>query len=117
MRIVLMLIAAAGILFSGCNNESPVKTDEQAGSLSGTYRGVFRPEADNELMRLELNQVGQRIDGVLLHYGEKSNSGWEEPPQVMKMSGVISDGILWLAIAADPDFGIMKLKPTPFPSI
>ena len=107
-----MLILAALVLSLGCNKEPPVQTDEQAANLSGTYRGVFRPEADNELMRLELQQVGLRIDGVLLYYGEKRDSGWKEPPETMKISGVISDGILWLAIGPQPDFGVMKLTPT-----
>lgn len=112
MRIALMLVSAAVVLSVGCNQEPPVETDEQAGNLSGTYRGVFRPEADNELMRLELQQVGLRINGVLLFYGEKRNSGWKEPPETMDISGVIFDGILWLAIGPKPDFGVMKLKPT-----
>jgi len=111
MRIALMLISVALVLSLGCNKEPPVQTDEQAANLSGTYRGVFLPEADNELMRLELQQVGLRINGVLLYYGEKRDTGWKEPPETMKISGVISDGILWLAIGPKPDFGVMKLKP------
>ena len=111
MRIALMLVLAAVVLSVGCNQEPPVETDEQAGNLSGTYRGVFCPEADNELWRLELQQEGLRINGVLLFYGEKRNSGWKEPPETIDISGVISDGIVWLAIGPKPDFGVMKLKP------
>ncbi len=112
-RAIRSTVALTLALFvAGCGKSPSERQGGQTSSLNGTYKGVFLPEADNELMRLELGQAGSRIDGVLSSYGDKRYTGWKKDPQTMKVFGLITDGIVWLASEPDmPDFFVLKLKP------
>lgn len=104
---ILFLSVLSGVMtFLGCRTVGP----SHSGDISGTYRAVFRPNVDNELMRIELRREENKIDGVCSYYGEKARTGWDRVKMSGTISGEFSDGVLWLAMKSDEnDMALLKL--------